>query len=193
MSTIPLKVVALPPNALRAKGAGLSLRYGTAKSPFGPCLLAWTGQGICLLHFLDGPATQADLILKHLWPQAMVQHAQSEANTIATSIFSAHGPSKPPALILSGTPFQLKAWRALLEIPFGETRSYGQLAEAMGSPSAARAAGTAIGANLLAYLVPCHRIIRETGQTGQYRWGAQRKAMILNWEAAQLAAVQASR
>ena len=190
MSTIPLKVVALPPNALRAKGSGLSLRYGTAKSPFGPCLLAWTGQGICLLHFLDGPATQADLILKHLWPQAMVQHNQSEANTIAASIFSVHGPSKPPALILSGTPFQLKAWRALLEIPFGETRSYGQLADAMGNPSAARAAGTAIGANLLAYLVPCHRIIRETGQTGQYRWGAQRKAMILNWETAQLAAAQ---
>jgi AraC family transcriptional regulator of adaptative response/methylated-DNA-[protein]-cysteine methyltransferase len=81
----------------------------------------------------------------------------------------------------------------LLEIPFGETRSYGQLAEAMGNPSAARAAGTAIGANLLAYLVPCHRIIRDTGQTGQYRWGPQRKATILNWEAAQLATPEANR
>jgi AraC family transcriptional regulator of adaptative response/methylated-DNA-[protein]-cysteine methyltransferase len=193
MSLNPLKVVALPPNALRAKGSGLSLRYGTAKSPFGSCLLAWTGQGICLLHFLDGPATQTDLILKHLWPQAMVQHNQAEAHTLTTSIFSTRGPSKPPTLILSGTPFQLKAWRALLEIPFGETRSYGQLAEAMGNPSAARAAGTAIGANLLAYLVPCHRIIRDTGQTGQYRWGPQRKATILNWEAAQLAAAQTNR
>ena len=102
-------------------------------------------------------------------------------------------PTKPPQIILSGTPFQLKAWRALLEIPFGETRSYGQLAEAMGSPSAARAAGSAIGANLLGYLVPCHRIIRDTGQTGQYRWGAQRKVAILNWEATQLAAAQANR
>jgi AraC family transcriptional regulator of adaptative response/methylated-DNA-[protein]-cysteine methyltransferase len=94
---------------------------------------------------------------------------------------------------LSGTPFQLKAWRALLDIPFGETRSYGQLAEAIGSPSAARAAGSAIGANLLGYLVPCHRIIRDTGQAGQYRWGAQRKVAILNWEATQLAAAQANR
>ena len=193
MSLNPLKVVALPPNALRAKGSGLSLRYGTAKSPFGSCLLAWTGQGICLLHFLDDPATQTDLILKHLWPQAMVQHNQAEAHTLTTSIFSTRGPSKPPTLILSGTPFQLKAWRASLEIPFGETRSYGQLAEAMGNPSAARAAGTAIGANLLAYLVPCHRIIRDTGQTGQYRWGPQRKATILNWEAAQLATPEANR
>ncbi len=193
MSLNPLKVVALPPNALRAKGSGLSLRYGTAKSPFGSCLLAWTGQGICLLHFLDSPATQTDLILKHLWPHAMVQHNQAEAHTLTTSIFSMRGPSKPPTLILSGTPFQLKAWRALLEIPFGETRSYGQLAEAMGNPSAARAAGIAIGANLLAYLVPCHRIIRDTGQTGQYRWGPQRKATILNWEAAQLATPEANR
>ena len=193
MSLPSPKVITLPPNTLRAKGSGLSLRYGTAKSPFGPCLLAWTSQGICLIHFLDGQAAQADIIIKHLWPQASAQQSQSEALSLAASIFAAGGPTKPPHIILSGTPFQLKAWRALLDIPFGETRSYGQLAQAMGSPSAARAAGSAIGANLLGYLVPCHRIIRDTGQTGQYRWGAQRKVAILNWEATQLAAAQANR
>ncbi len=193
MSLPSPKVIALPPNTLRAKGSSLTLRFGTAKSPFGPCLLAWTAQGVCLLHFLDGQTAQAEIIIKHLWPQALAQQSQAEATSLAASIFTPRGATKPPSVILSGTPFQLKAWRALLDIPFGETRSYAQLAEAMGNPSAARAAGTAIGANLLAYLIPCHRIIRDTGQTGQYRWGAQRKAAILQWEAEQLAAAHASR
>lgn len=90
-------------------------------------------------------------------------------------------------LALRGSPFQLKVWQALRDIPFGETRSYGQLAESLGHPGAARAVGTAVAANKLAYLVPCHRVVRANGETGQFRWGAERKMQILTWESKVLA------
>ena len=94
---------------------------------------------------------------------------------------------------MSGSPFQLKVWQALRDIPFGQVRSYGGLAESLGHPGAARAVGTAIAANQLAYLVPCHRVVRATGETGQFRWGAALKAQMLAWEAHQLAVSNADR
>jgi AraC family transcriptional regulator of adaptative response/methylated-DNA-[protein]-cysteine methyltransferase len=90
---------------------------------------------------------------------------------------------KPLALLVKGTNFQLQVWRALLEIPAGALASYGDVAAQIGSPGSARAVGTAVGANPIAYLIPCHRVIRESGHLGGYRWGTARKAAILGWEA----------
>ncbi len=88
-------------------------------------------------------------------------------------------------MLLAGTPFRLKVWQALLEIPFGRVASYSDVARSVGAPDACRAVGSAVGANPVAYLIPCHRVIRETGVIGQYRWGAERKIAMLIWENAQ--------
>src|SRR5215467_9839790 len=97
----------------------------------------------------------------------------------------------PLHLVPKGTPFQIQVWSALLEIPEGETASYSRIAALAGSPSAVRAVGTALGANPIGYLIPCHRIIRSTGAVGDYRWGARRKTMLLAVEAARRAGASA--
>jgi AraC family transcriptional regulator of adaptative response/methylated-DNA-[protein]-cysteine methyltransferase len=90
---------------------------------------------------------------------------------------------RPLTVFVKGTDFQLRVWRALLRIPSGRLTTYGQLAAAIGAPSAARAVGSAVGSNELAWLIPCHRVIRQTGAAGEYRWGAVRKRAMLAWEA----------
>jgi AraC family transcriptional regulator of adaptative response/methylated-DNA-[protein]-cysteine methyltransferase len=85
-------------------------------------------------------------------------------------------------VFVKGTDFQLRVWRALLRIPSGKLTTYGQLASAVGAPSAARAVGSAVGSNELAWLIPCHRVIRQTGMAGEYRWGAVRKRAMIAWE-----------
>jgi AraC family transcriptional regulator of adaptative response/methylated-DNA-[protein]-cysteine methyltransferase len=123
--------------------------------------------------------------LRQQWPNATFTATAAPSHAQVARFFARDFTSPDRLhLHLKGTPFQLKIWEALLRIPEGELRTYSQLATAAEQGAAVRAAGTAIGANPVAYLIPCHRVIRGTGALGQYRWGAPRKAALLGWEAA---------
>ncbi|MBJ6109273.1 methylated-DNA--[protein]-cysteine S-methyltransferase [Hymenobacter sp. BT523] len=175
---------AMTPGEYRHGGAALVIQYSFGESPFGTYLVASTPKGICKLVFTDGaPAAVAEL--RQEWPNAVLAAATSGSHARVARFFARDfPPSERLHLHLKGTPFQLKIWESLLRIPEGELRTYSQLAAAAENGAAVRAAGTAIGANPVGYLIPCHRVIRGTGEFGQYRWGAHRKAVMLGWEAA---------
>ncbi|MBF9237635.1 methylated-DNA--[protein]-cysteine S-methyltransferase [Hymenobacter sp. BT683] len=175
---------AMTPGEYRHGGAALALKYELAESPFGPYLVASTTKGICKLSFFDD-ANTAVAELHQEWPNAAIRNAPSPYHDEAARFFARNfSPNERLRLHLKGTAFQLKIWEALLRIPEGQLRTYSQLAEAAENGAAVRAAGTAIGANPVGYLIPCHRVIRGTGELGQYRWGATRKAALVGWEAA---------
>lgn len=178
---------AMSPGEFKAGGAGLSIRFGLHASPFGACMIAATARGICRLEFLDDTDEKlAAALLRDAWPRACLEPDLALTASIARRIFTplANDPGPPLALRVKGTNFQVKVWRALLGIPSGAAATYSGIARAIGRPSAARAVGNAIGANPIAYLIPCHRVLRESGAWGGYRWGVNRKAAILGWEAA---------
>lgn len=159
---------------------GLALSYGAAPSPFGRCHIAESPVGICHLSFA-GKHDNSSLVddIQRDWPEAVVRTDHVRARDLADSIFQS---SSPPALLLRGTAFQLAAWRALMNISEGETTSYGKLAASLGHPRASRAVGTAVGANRIAWLIPCHRVLRGDGSLGGYRWGIDRKRAMLERE-----------
>ncbi len=176
---------AMSPGEFKAGGAGLTICYGIHDSPFGRCLIAATSRGICGLQFLENE-TNATAGLRHDWPRAELRLDRAGTAPLAERIFQPISlrPPQPLALLVKGTNFQMKVWRALLALPFGGITTYQTIAEKIGQPRAARAVGSAIGANAIAYLIPCHRVIRESGVLGSYRWGEERKALMLGWEAA---------
>ena len=187
-----LSVEAMTPGEFKARGAGLEISYGFHESRFGRAVIAFTTRGVCALHFLDGATREQALdLITMQWGAARIRHDPAGAGRLGTRIFdplAAHT-SKPLALLVKGTNFQLQVWRALLEVPAGALASYSGIAERIGRSGAARAVGTAVGANPVAYLIPCHRVIRESGHLGGYRWGETRKAAILAWEAARVGAL----
>lgn len=172
------------PEEIRSRGAGLTLRAGVAASPFGQCLVSGTTRGIAYLAFFDpGGRTAALAGLCATWPRAQVIWDHGQAADLTARLFGVGG-SAPWQVLVGGTPFQLAVWRALLRVPAGGLVSYGQLAAAAGHPAAARATGSAAGANPVAFLIPCHRVIPANGAPGHYRWGAARKRMLIAWEQA---------
>ena len=179
-----ITVDAATPGEIKHAGAGLTIRYGEADTPFGRAVIASTPRGICHWSFCDAdPDTPARERLQVEWPQATLIHDDdAQASTVA-QVFSSNAATSL-RLHLSGTNFQLKVWQALLQIPYGSTTSYGALAEHIEQPSASRAVGTAVGANRIALLIPCHRVLRGTGAIGGYRWGVVRKKVLLAWERA---------
>jgi AraC family transcriptional regulator, regulatory protein of adaptative response / methylated-DNA-[protein]-cysteine methyltransferase len=179
---------AMSPGEYRTGGAGLAISFGVHESPFGPALLALTARGVCGLRFVEG-ARDGAAWLSREWPGADLQHDEAGTAPIFERIFQplSSTPGRPLALLVKGSNFQIKVWRALLELPLGSLTSYGQIAARVGAPGSARAVGGAVGANPIAWLIPCHRVIRETGVLGGYRWGIERKAAMLGWEAARIA------
>ena len=185
-------VDAVTPGQYKAMGAGLEIVYGVHPSPFGNCLLAVTGRGLCGLYFVD-EARSREIALQDLrrrWPRARFLEDRVRTAAMNRRIFGSPAEQKdaPIPLLLKGTNFQIKVWEALLRIPPGSVTSYHRLAATIGKPAASRAVGSAVGANPIAYLIPCHRVILSTGAFGNYRYGATRKRAILGWEQAQLAA-----
>lgn len=175
---------AASPGELKSGGAGWTIVYGFVESPFGQCLIAESPRGICQLAFVKDQKS-ALLELQTNWPEAKLKRNDAAATRLANRIFYPNIRSKLPTplrAIVRGTPFQVRVWRALLQIPAGCLTSYGRLATAIGKPAAARAVGTAIGLNPLAYLIPCHRVIRETSVIGNYHWGPARKRAMIAWE-----------
>ena len=177
-------IEAMTPGEYREGGRGLVLRYGYCISPFGRCLIASTSRGICALRFAESENAARDT-LRQEWPNADLREDPAAASALARRIFPPFGAelAQPLALVVKGTNFQLQVWRALLRVPFGSVVTYGDIARHIGHERAARAAGSAVGANPVAWLIPCHRVIRESGAMGGYRWGATRKQAMLGWEA----------
>jgi AraC family transcriptional regulator of adaptative response/methylated-DNA-[protein]-cysteine methyltransferase len=181
-----VSLAAASPGELKTGGQGWTVTYGFAESPFGLCLLGENPRGLCRLSFveeIDDETAQA--WLRKDWPQARLHRNDAAAAGLARRIFSppSENQAAPPLrAFIRGTPFQVQVWQALLQIRPGTLTSYGRLAAALGQPAAARAVGTAVGRNPLAYLIPCHRVIRETGALGGYHWGLERKRAMLVWE-----------
>jgi AraC family transcriptional regulator, regulatory protein of adaptative response / methylated-DNA-[protein]-cysteine methyltransferase len=168
------------PGEVRGLGAGLQIRYGAGDTPLGRAFIGFTERGICHLRFIDEKTGAVDE-LRAEWPEAtLIEDAAAARATLAALA----GPRAPIRLWLKGTNFQLKVWEALLRVPEGQLVSYSQLAGFAGRPQAVRAVASAVAANPVAWLVPCHRVIRASGVLGQYRWGASRKAALIGWEAA---------
>ncbi|HEM46436.1 MAG TPA: methylated-DNA--[protein]-cysteine S-methyltransferase, partial [Alphaproteobacteria bacterium] len=165
-----------------------AIAAGFAETPFGRCLVGDSPRGVCHLAFVESDDGEAEwLALRRNWPLAGVRRDDAAAQRLVKRIFRPHGQvgaAAPLRAFVRGTAFQVQVWRALLQVRAGALVSYRDLAEALGRPSAARAVGTAVGRNPLAYLIPCHRVIRETGVVGTYRWGTGRKRAMVAWESA---------
>lgn len=185
-----VKLDAVTPAEYKKMGAGLVIRYGFHFTPFGEALVALTQRGICGLHFVApyGRAWTIDA-LATAWPNATLIEDAAETAPVALRIFEAHAADdlaniKPFHIFVKGTNFQIKVWEALLRIPDGAAATYGQIAETIGNKNASRAVGSAVGTNHVAYLIPCHRVIRKSGKIDAYRWGSDRKRALLAWEGA---------
>ena len=188
-------VEAVTPGEFKAQGAGLPIRYGFHPTPFGLALIAATPRGLCHLSFVGEGRRAALGRLTEDWARAEIREDAAQTAPFAGKIFGnglAGGRSsaaadlrggQPLTLLLKGTPFQHQVWQALLRIPPGGLAAYDDIARAIGRAGAARAVGRAVGDNPIAYLIPCHRVIRKSGAVGEYRWGTARKRAILAWEA----------
>lgn len=180
-----VSIDAVTPGEFKSAGKSLELRYGFHPTPFGECLAAITSRGLCSLGFVEpGDREQTLDVLRESWQQASFVEDPQASATMINRLFTSPPSHKaePIKVLLRGTNFQLKVWEALLRIPEGTVVSYSALAGAIGHPKASRAVGNAVGQNPIAYLIPCHRVLRASGGTGGYRWGAMRKKVLLATE-----------
>lgn len=188
---------AVTPGEYKLHGEGLTIQYGFHPSPFGRVLLAMTERGVCGLAFA-GASGEEDALddLYRRWRKARLLEDRTATAPLVEQIFPLSefigGESQPREtasdrsvhLFLNGTNFQIKVWEALLRVPPGALTTYQDIANRIGMPKAARAVGQAVGANPVAFIIPCHRVIRKLGVLGGYRWGVARKQAILSWEMA---------
>lgn len=177
---------AVTPGEFKARGRGLTFRHGVAQSPFGPALIVSSERGIAFLAFAreDGAFDGSDEF-RATWRDAEWKQDDAGARRIANTIWSARaGAEHSLKLWVHGSNFQLQVWRALLASGQHRTVSYMELAQAIGRGSACRAVGSAVGANPVAWLIPCHHVLRANGALGGYRWGIERKQAMLGWELA---------
>ncbi|WP_279485643.1 bifunctional transcriptional activator/DNA repair enzyme AdaA [Aeromonas veronii] len=181
-----VQLEAVTPGEYKQRGAGLVIDHGVHGTPFGQAFVALTPRGVCNFSFLDEKAPEAPLAaLAQHWPAATLQEAPSRTQNVINTMFDgSKAPDRPISLHVSGTNFQICVWRALLQIPPAKVVSYAQVASAVGNPKAARAVGLAVGANPVALMIPCHRVIQQNGKLGGYHWGETRKQAIHAWEAA---------
>lgn len=163
-----------------------NIEYRFFSTRFGDCLIARSEQGICALEFLSGGRAPALQRLESDYTGSTFSEGGPELASLAESVFEPANDAHPD-VDLSGTDFQLAVWKALRQIPPGTTVSYRSVAESIGRPRAIRAVASAIASNRLAYLVPCHRVVRSNGALGGYRWGVDLKSALLNWELSEYA------
>ena len=177
-----LRWEAMAPGAAAQGGAGLTIAWGTFESPFGPVVAAGTKQGLCGLAFTAELGEQgARFDLKRRWPEASWEERPEALRRWVENAFARRG---DVPLAVAGGPFDLKVWQALIAIPEGSVATYSHIADAIGNPKAVRAVGSAVGRNPLAWLIPCHRVLRRDGALGGYHWGLPVKRGLLAWESA---------
>jgi AraC family transcriptional regulator of adaptative response/methylated-DNA-[protein]-cysteine methyltransferase len=187
------RLLGMPPARYREGGEGIAIRYTTAHSPLGRVLVAATARGICAVTVGDDDKTLLNELRAEFphakltrvdagrdeWLAVVLEHVAAEVSGSA----GVSPDSKLPPIDVTATAFQWRVWQALTRIPAGETRSYADVARAIGEPKAARAVGHACGSNKLAFIVPCHRVVRADGTPGGWRWGVARKQKLLKGEA----------
>jgi AraC family transcriptional regulator of adaptative response/methylated-DNA-[protein]-cysteine methyltransferase len=175
---------AVTPGEFKRRGEGVRFACGFHPTPFGECFIATTARGVGALEFTSG-TTRAGVLkdFRAVWPRAEVVESGRETAGVVRRIFGGRGGEL--RVLVRGTNFQVQVWRALLRVPPGGVTSYGRGALGGGRPRAVRAVGSAVGANPVAWLIPCHRVLRGDGTLGGYRWGESRKAACLMWEEAQ--------
>ena len=152
--------------------------FGFSKSPFGECCIVFSNDGICALTFPENHES-ALYDIEQRFPETDFVQNDEKAAFFSKLIFQKR---ERPTIHPIGTEFQQAVWNALQEIPIGDTTTYAKIADTINRPKAVRAVGTAIGANPIAFLIPCHRVIRTDGGLGGYRWGLVIKKMMLEWE-----------
>lgn len=180
-----VQLEAVTPGEFKRAGVGVTIVYGLHTTPFGDALIAATARGICQLSFVDDGGVAALAELARRWPFALIREdKQSTAAAIDAIFANAAAPDRPLSLHVNGTNFQVNVWRALLRIPPAQLVSYTDIAAAVGRPGAARAVGQAVGSNPVAFVIPCHRVIQQSGRLGGYHWGETRKHAIHAWESA---------
>jgi AraC family transcriptional regulator, regulatory protein of adaptative response / methylated-DNA-[protein]-cysteine methyltransferase len=178
-----IRLESVTPSVIQTKGVGLALMYGSHVTPFGHAVVVLSDRGVTDLHFVEENEIPAVLAtVQKRWPAAVLTQNQSVAQAVIASIFAPVEQGRGFSLQVFGTPFQVKVWQALLQIPEGQVTTYQSIAEAIGQPKAIQAVGNAVGDNPIAYLIPCHRVIRKSGVLGEYRWGAMRKRALLGYE-----------
>lgn len=185
---LPVTIEVQAPAAFRRAVAGLGLGWGLGDTPFGKALVVSASRGICHLAFVEPAAAGAlTAALAGRWPQVRLERDDRAAGALLRRVFRA-APGADPGLHLwiAGSDFQALVWRTLLRVPSGGLISYAALAAAAGRPGAARAVGSAVARNPVAWLIPCHRVVHEGGDFGRYHWGAERKLALCAWEAARL-------
>lgn len=179
---------AVTPHEYKEKGSGVQISYGFHDTPFGKCLLGTTERGVCWLSFLQYEEDESFSVqhLKQYWHNSAIREDSNETFLFLNRIFPAGKNTVPEKLniLVKGTNFQIKVWEALLKIPAGKVTTYQDIARAINNPNALQAVGSAVGANHIAYLIPCHRVIRKDGILGEYRWGSMRKKSMIGWEMA---------
>ncbi|ENY72220.1 ada regulatory protein [Aeromonas diversa CDC 2478-85] len=181
-----VQLEAVTPGEYKQRGAGLTIAHAVHDTPFGRAFIALTPRGVCSFSFQDGAEPDEALIaLGRTWPLAQLEEDLPRTQAVIDAMFDgAKTPDRPISLHVSGTNFQISVWKALLQIPPARVVSYAQVASAVGNPKAARAVGLAVGANPVALMIPCHRVIQQNGRLGGYHWGETRKQAIHAWEAA---------
>jgi AraC family transcriptional regulator, regulatory protein of adaptative response / methylated-DNA-[protein]-cysteine methyltransferase len=177
-------VEAMTPGELKAQGAGTTVRYGYSNTPFGRALFAVTTRGLSHLAFVEaGKEPQGFAELQAAAPRAKFERDDDEARSLALKIWGPPSRSESPLrLNVGGTNFQLKVWQALLALGARDHTSYSALADSIGASSSTRAVAGAVGSNSVAWLIPCHHVLRKGGGLGGYRWGEDRKRAMLAWE-----------
>lgn len=177
---------AVTPGEYKMGGVGLTIEYAVHDTPFGKAFIATTQRGICSFAFLERVEIEDHLIdLKSKWPHATLHENRQRTLGVVQTMFSSEKKmDHPVSLHVCGTNFQISVWKALLRIPPAAVASYSHVASAIGRPNSARAVGLAVGANPVALLIPCHRVIRQSGKLGGYHWGERRKHAIHAWESA---------
>lgn len=180
---------AVTPQEHKTHGAGVRIDYGFHETPFGTALIGVTERGICWLSFLQteqDPRSELDALKKH-WHNSVFHEDTSLTSSFRDKIFHRQPNDAKLHVLVKGTNFQVKVWEALLRLPEGQLTTYQQIASKIQNPKALQAVGSAVGSNHVAYLIPCHRVIRKDGLLGEYRWDAARKKAIVGFELAKRA------
>ena len=178
---------AVTPQEYKQQGSGITIDYGFHETPFGMCLIGTTQRGVCWMSFVntdEKPEKEMEHMKAH-WHQSIFHQDQKGTSQILEQIF--HDSALTGCklhLFVKGTNFQVKVWEALLRLPMGTVTTYQHIATKIDNPRALQAVGSAVGSNHIAYLIPCHRVIRKDGILGEYRWSALRKKSIIGWEMA---------
>jgi AraC family transcriptional regulator, regulatory protein of adaptative response / methylated-DNA-[protein]-cysteine methyltransferase len=176
---------AVTPGEYRERGSGIRIEYGFHETLFGRCLIGITERGICWMSFLssDEDSRRALEEMKASWYNSVFHHDQELTQEYILRVFDFSRKDKLH-LFVKGTNFQIKVWEALLRIPSGALTTYQDIAQRINNPRALQAVGSAVGSNNIAFLIPCHRVIRKDGILGEYRWTAARKKSMIGWEMA---------